>query len=342
MTETNDPEALIGPVSDLVGWRVMSVVPVRRGGNNGVFHLIGRDEHAALKIYPAQTGEQRDRLGCEFAALTFLAGAGVTAVPRPIGCDAARRWAAYEWIEGVPPKDMGAAEIAELAEFFLGLQRLRDARGASELAPGATPALSPASVVEQLTQRLDRLRAAISAGTSVAAFVDAKLAPEIDRVIDRFGRDCAAAGLDFAASLDTRLRILSPSDFGFHNALRRPDGSLAFLDFEYFGWDEPAKAVADVMLHAGMSLTKELGQQYYVSVSEALKGSDPAFPERFAAFFPVFRAIWCLILLNEFVPERWARRVFAGAADDRAAAEARQLKKAQEMLERPLPETALS
>jgi hypothetical protein len=26
-------------------------------------------------------------------------------------------------------------------------------------------------------------------------------------------------------------RTLSPSDYGFHNALRRPDGTLVFLDF---------------------------------------------------------------------------------------------------------------
>ena len=52
-------------------------------------------------------------------------------------------------------------------------------------------------------------------------------------------------------SFPQRLRVLSPSDFGFHNALRRPDGTIVFVDFEYFGWDDPAKMMADAMLHPG-------------------------------------------------------------------------------------------
>src|ERR1700680_1391707 len=51
------------------------------------------------------------------------------------------------------------------------------------------------------------------------------------------GTDRTAAGLAFDAELPQEWRSLVPSDFGFHNSLRRPDGSLAFLDFEYFGWD---------------------------------------------------------------------------------------------------------
>ena len=39
--------------------------------------------------------------------------------------------------------------------------------------------------------------------------------------------------------------IISPSDFGFHNTLVRPDGELQFLDFEYAGFDDPAKLVGD-------------------------------------------------------------------------------------------------
>ena len=40
-------------------------------------------------------------------------------------------------------------------------------------------------------------------------------------------------------------RALSPSDFGLHNALRGQDGQLRFVDFEYFGWDDPVKLVSD-------------------------------------------------------------------------------------------------
>jgi hypothetical protein len=327
-------EQIAEEASRLVGWRVLSAVPVRRGGNNRVFKLMGRDSSAILKIYPTHKEDPRDRLGHEFGALSFLARHGVAEVPRPIASDPARHCAAYEWIDGVPPADIGAAEVDELADFFIRLQALRECDGADALPEGATPALSPASVAAQLAKRLERLTAVIMPGSEVAQFVETKLRPAIGCAVDRLRWGAAAAKLDFEAALPARLRVLSPSDFGFHNALRRPTGRLAFLDFEYFGWDEPAKAVADVMLHAGMSLSRELALRYLARVADALSPTDPGFSDRFTLFFPALRAIWCLILLNEFLPERWARRVLAGAADDRMTAQTRQLTKARDMLTR--------
>jgi hypothetical protein len=331
---TSTAEDIAAEGTRLVGWPVLSVTPVRRGGNNRVFQLVGRECRAVLKIYPRQDEDPRDRLGHEFGALSFLARHGVAEVPRPIACDRDRHCAAYEWIEGTPPVAVGPAEVDELADFLIRLQQLRTQPGAEALPEGATPALSPDSLAAQLIGRLDRLTAVISPGTPVAIFIETGLKPEIERTLEALHRGCVALGVDFVAPLAAELRVLSPSDFGFHNALRRPDGRLAFLDFEYFGWDEPAKAVADVMLHAGMALPDPLARRYRDRVGAALQQSDPEFPDRFALYFPALRAIWCLILLNEFLPERWARRVFAGVAEDRAVAEAKQLDKARRMLVR--------
>jgi len=327
-------DEIAATASRLVGWRVATVIPVRRGGNNRVFQVSGGESRAVLKIYPSQNEDPRDRLGHEYAALSFLARYGIAQVPRPIACDRDRQCAAYEWVEGVPPSKPGFAEIDEMADFFLRLQELRGCEGAEALPEGATPALSPASVALQLQQRLDRLIAVISLGSEAAEFVAADLRPLVATTIAHLRDGCARSTAGFDVPLSPPHRVLSPSDFGFHNALRRPNGGLAFLDFEYFGWDEPAKAVADVMLHAGMALPDELARRYRRRVSEVLTRSDPGFPARFELFFPALRAIWCLILLNEFLPERWARRVLSGAADDREAAQARQLAKARNMLTR--------
>src|SRR6266480_4587472 len=72
-----------------------------------------------------------------------------------------------------------------------------------------------------------------------------------------------------AAALPQASRILSPSDFGFHNAIRRPDGTLAFVDFEYFGWDDPAKTIVDFLLHPGMSVADTLKRRFAAAVEAA-------------------------------------------------------------------------
>ncbi len=140
-----------------------------------------------------------------------------------------------------------------------------------------------------------------------------------------------SAGLSFEAELATEKRSPVPSDFGFHNALRDAKGRLTFLDFEYFGWDDPVKLTSDTLLHPGTPIPHELRPRFR-SAAEKLYGSDSDFAARLDALHPLFGLRWALILLNEFNPMRWQRRLAAGAADDWPEAKARQLRAARAML----------
>jgi hypothetical protein len=332
---TGDDVARLG--SGLVGWRVLSATPIHRGGNNRIFLRSGNETRAALKFYPLQSEDPRDRLAQEYAALSFLQRHGVEDVPRALACDPARRCAAYEWIDGTRPNAIGAAEVDALADFFIRLQALRDREGADALPDASAACFSPAMVTGQVGRRLARLREVIAPGTDVAAFVAGRLAPAADAEADRLRASCAASEVAFAEPLPALLRALSPSDFGFHNALRRPDGRLAFVDFEYFGWDDPAKAIADVMLHPGMMLSQDLAHRYRSRLEAALRPSDARLSFRLDLLFPSMVLLWCLILLNEFLPERWTRRAMAGQRDDREAAQATQLQKARDLFSRNFP-----
>jgi len=131
--------------------------------------------------------------------------------------------------------------------------------------------------------------------------------------------------------LPRALRTLSPSDFGFHNAVRRPDGRLIFVDFEYFGWDDPAKMIVDFLLHPAMNLPEELKGRF---VSGLLTHFDRGgfLPIRLAAVYPLFGLKWCLILLNEFVPDDFARRNFSAATpEDLESRRSQQLTKSKKM-----------
>ena len=140
-----------------------------------------------------------------------------------------------------------------------------------------------------------------------------------------------AADLDFADDLPQEWRSLVPSDFGFHNSLRRKDGSLAFVDFEYFGWDDPVKLTADFMLHPGSILAPQQRRRFR-QAAESLYREDPTFAARLGAYLPLFALRWVLILLNEFIPERWQRRVLAGANENWSEAKATQLALAGDFL----------
>ena len=129
-------------------------------------------------------------------------------------------------------------------------------------------------------------------------------------------------------------RTLSPSDFGFHNALRQPGGGIIFLDFEYFGWDDPAKMISDFLLHPAMDFSPSAKKKF----ASALFGYFPEWPGllgRVESVYPLFGLKWCAIMLNEFLPDQLRRRQFAATAPtDVPSLQAEQLGKARAMLHR--------
>lgn len=290
--------------------------------------------NAALKFYPVGEEDNRDRLGREYGALSFLRRHGVEDVPRPIARDDKRRCAVYEWIEGEPLRAATEADVDALADFFIILQELRQFEGAEQLAEASASCLSFLLAFDQLRQRVRRLGEAVVPGTRAHSFVAGHLVPEAARLIDGISERAARAGLEAAAELPRERQTLSPSDFGLHNALRRPDGRLAFVDFEYFGWDDPAKSVADVMYHPGSALPSWLAERYRDRLEARLSAGDPEFSIRLRLMLPLIGLMWCVMILNELVPEHWARRAMAGMQASRGEIEAAQLAKAEALFQR--------
>jgi Ser/Thr protein kinase RdoA (MazF antagonist) len=298
------------------------VTGVRRGtagGNNRIYRIDTADGPFCLKLYPNLPGDPRDRLGTEFGALSFLARYGVAVAPRAIAADQDSGAALYSWLDGVPVGNPGDGDLKAVLDFVAILDRLREAPGAAALPSASEDCLSPAELVRQLDRRLEALASA------AAPALDRLLGEKVGPLLERWGQPVRR--LDTPLALD--FRTLSPSDLGFHNALVTSDG-LRFVDFEYFGWDDPVKLAADFVLHPGMALDPALKVRFLAGCRTRF-ARDAGFNDRLDLLYPLYGLRWCLILLNEFLPERWARREFAGAGD-RAAAEARQLAKATTLL----------
>lgn len=308
----------------LAGGPIQSLTPCRVGGNNRVYRAEGAAGVFALKLYPTLADDPRDRLGHEFGGLTFLAErvrSGL--VPRAIAADREQGAALYEWIPGAPVVEHGRSDIAAVLDLLADLCEAEAA--ATSVGPAMEPCLAPADIVKRLETRLDALTAACATEPSVTRILDdvrALLRPLT-----------AALGARATEALPVDALTLSPSDFGFHNSLRRPDGRLTFLDFEYFGWDDPAKAASDFLWHAGQKLSPTQRVDFARGVS-ALYGRKVGFVERWEMVYPLHGLNWVLIVLNEFRPERWRRRVLAGQRADWDAVKAQQLAKAKNLLSR--------
>jgi len=188
--------------------------------------------------------------------------------------------------------------------------------------------LSAASLVSQIELRKERLDSVSRSYPSLATFLSDVFVGSWECVKSRSLAEWPRSSRD--RDLSTEHRILSPSDFGFHNALRR-DGQIIFLDLEYFGWDDPAKLTADFIWHPGMDLDADLIALWEKAMLE-LFSDDPDFETRLRAAMPLYGMRWTMILLNEFLPGFTESRKNAGHASAYDEDEARsiQLTKARD------------
>lgn len=328
---TSDPETC---AARLLGMTDVSATPVSGGGNNRIYRIDSGNNAYVIKFYPRQDADPRDRLGQEFAALELMAVHGIDCVPRPIASDPHAACAIYQWIDGTPPVPVGNPDIDAMTAFAKRLADLCRDPTAAKIAPASASCFAGIDSVTQFAERLARLRSA-SNNAALHAFLDDALAPAFASLGRRARELYSDAGLDFMRPLTVDAQTLSPSDFGLHNAIRRADGTLTFVDFEYFGWDDPVKMIADAMWHPGSALEDNAVKRFHDAMIAFFQNRDgETLRIRFDALNPLFGLIWCLILLNEFLPERWARRVAAGNSDDSRQARERQLQAAHTLFKR--------
>jgi Phosphotransferase enzyme family len=330
-------EMLQNVAADLLSAAVSAVEEVGGGRNSRVYRLqVEPSKSYALKVYFRHASEHRARMETEFTALRFLWEGGVRNIPRPVASSQEHGLAIYDWIEGrrIAAGDVTASSIQIAADFLCGVGELRDRPGSGALPQASEACFSGRAIVENLERRLEPLRVQ-SENRELRSFLSSRLLPALELIRAWSERRTPEA---FEPQLELSRRTLSPSDFGFHNALESTSGEMFFLDFEYFGWDDPAKTVCDFVLHPGMAISPALKRQFASALVQGLPWST-GLRERVQAYYPLFGLKWCLILLNEFLPDQLLRRRFAGLNEqDCQRKQIEQLAKAENMLETTLRE----
>ena len=293
-------------LTGLLGAKVESVDPMDGGRNSQTFKVTAEDGFKyAAKLYLGTTADGKSRLEVEFSSLEFLYGRGIDCVPRPVAADRIRQCAVYEFVEGakVDCSQATPQDIGQASQFLLRLHELKHDRDSGLLPAAAEACFSVQAIVSNLEARLTKLRGGKALPSEDAAlrdFLDTEFLPAFREI----GSWCRQRVIDAGATMDSELepeeRTLSPSDFGFHNCIRRDGGELVFLDFEYFGWDDPAKMVCDFILHPAMDLGASLKQRFVDSILARLD-SGHCLATRIETVYPLFALKWCLILLNPFL-----------------------------------------
>ncbi|MBT5399455.1 aminoglycoside phosphotransferase family protein [bacterium] len=296
-------------LSDVTGG-VYTIKEITGRANSKIFKIITKDQNYALKLYPSKEFDKRERLLVEFDALTILHQYGVSNTPRPIRKSTDLNTALYEWIDGVSLREVGLKEVSDALNFIDILKKISSLKSdiSSQLASEAC--LSAKELVSQIDRRFKRLSEIdIKEDPELHKFLSGQFKPVFDEVKKKINKNWKLPWL-YDKDLIKEFQTLSPSDFGFHNAIYVNNNKIIYIDFEYFGWDDPVKLTSDFIWHAGMDITNK-AQHKWLEGMCGIFVDDKYFLDRFQAYHPLYGLRWSMILLNEFLPEVWEIRKHA-------------------------------
>ncbi len=250
------------------------------------------------KLYPDRTFDNRDRITKETCAYNFLHSNEIKKVPKTIYSNQNLNFALFEWVIGKEISEITEDHIQGVTDFVIELANISKNTNPGTFDLASAACLSGQMIEQQINERYTVLLKCAELHSDLSNFLNNNFYEAIKKILPVSKKHWPG---DFSKKLNKYHRILSPSDFGFHNILLTKNG-LKFIDFEYFGWDDPVKLVCDFLLHPAMNLTDSQRSIWLEKMNETFS-NDINFKARLSASYYLYGLCWCLIILNVFTTE---------------------------------------
>ena len=312
-------EKILGQITDqdvvfwvkgVVNHSLEHVEKIPGQGNSSIYKIhVSGEKSYALKYYPDRLMDDRPRLKTEFNTLRLLHKHNITNIPKAVEKSDDLNLGLYEWVNGEKVIEPANNDIDQAIDFVKKLYSLSRKIDENDIDLASEACLSAGNLISQIEKRLSRLKLASNNFSELSTFLEHSFEPLWAQVRDKSIALWPLESVD--NNLPKKKLILSPSDFGFHNCLKSDKGILIFIDFDYFGWDDPVKLTADFLWHPAMNLNTKLKEKWQETMLE-LFSEDINFEARLNAAMPLYGLRWALIVLNEYLPGFADRRKDAG------------------------------
>jgi len=283
------------------------------GINSSVNKIVDQNGQSyALKIYPIRRNAQhvRNRFKTETDFFSFLSKIGITCVPSLILSDHQQGWILLEWIEGEKITALHTDDLMDICAFFISLNSHKSLKvGESMLGNASDAFLSSESIILSLKSRIDELISIAPKSTldiNISNWLGKVLVPNANEAFRKLER-ISESPIWRSPKVG---RYISPSDSGIHNMIRRKDGSMIFIDFEYAGVDDVSKFLSDLILHPDHSLSRKQENEVIEILLKRIDCFDCIDVDRYFSVKKVQILKWCMIMLREYKSnsidvERW-------------------------------------
>lgn len=310
LEEIAEKIALESKLGEITAFQLLS-----GGRNNRVAKVELSGSSYLLKNYFYSVHDQRDRLNNEYSFADFAWSSGCRCIPKPVFRSNGLRSALYEYVPGivVNSRSVSMNDIAQAIDFVMGINKQK-AKAPENFPVASEAGFSITEHVENTERRVKRLSEITgdsSAAIAVRNQIDERIIPLWNKVV-RAVKTVLANDKSLAKDLKPNERWLSPSDFGFHNAIQKADGEIIFVDFEFAGWDDPVKLICDFANQPDNILRDDFSGKFRQKIFESQPVSD-RIRDRHRILQPVFQLKWVCIILNHFLPLGKDRNLFTNS-----------------------------
>lgn len=300
------------------------LIAIKDGRNNRVYKLVVDNRSYLLKQYFFSKDDPRDRLGTEFSFSLFAWRNGLRQIPKPYCCDREANFALFAFIDGKKLKkgEVKKGHIDQTLEFIEQLNKNIEKKDALKLSLASEACFSFKNhilSVDNRIKQLNRIDINDDVDRQVMIFFEQELAPSAKEIKKNILSEIEGKKKVLKQIFSVEKRILSPSDFGFHNALITDENRLHFFDFEYAGWDDPVKLICDFFCQPDIPVPINYLEWFVKSLSEYLVENSSTENMIWCVnlLLPLYRIKWCCIIINAFLRIDAQRKKFASFNDDK-------------------------
>ncbi len=278
-------------IETIINDKIIRYSEIKKGVNSKVFKIEGKYKNYALKIYPQILDDEHDRLQTEIKALDILSK--FDTIPKIVGYNKKENIAVFDWIEGKTIIRINNKILNDSINFIKNLSKL-DKNKLINFSYAKESCIRVSDIISQIENRLELINK--TQNKDIINFIRNNFLIVYKNSIKI--ADKILKSSSFSEALDKEYQILSPSDFGFHNAIVNEKKEIFFIDFEYFGWDDPAKLINDFIWHPGMKLTDKQ-KIFWANEALSIFQCDKNLSLRVKATWSLFGLRWALIILKE-------------------------------------------
>ncbi|ALU44784.1 aminoglycoside phosphotransferase family protein [Pseudoalteromonas rubra] len=281
-------------IKDALGTENFTISALSGGANNRGYKIVSHDTSWFLKSFSPNHSHSTHKLANEFGFSQYLWQNAVTSVPEPIAYNPQAYVSLFSFIHGEPIAEAKPDSVKSALQFLERINAIPQSREHLNIASESPDSLYGFySIIEKRLARFQPQQDNQALNTLLQ-----QIQTRANKLLCRLPAD--------AKNKQTR-KVLSPSDFGFHNALQTNQG-LVFFDFEYAGIDTSWKLLCDFFSQPAVPVDMTSLDVFFAS---RLFEHVPNQKDTFLTILELTQLKWCLIMLNEFLGDVQSRRQFS-------------------------------